>query len=141
MALSDSCARILNELAKELVDYSDFGYEPKQVCHIVDALFSLASFVVGQDLPPDTPNTDHSLGISRTVIGTIPGVESDGNDAEQASGPAIAKLLADVSKVHPRLRKGLDDVYAELVSRPDHVLTQIDPDIRGKLEAVLKHQG
>jgi hypothetical protein len=136
MALSDTCSDTLHELGRELVWYSDWGYKPEQLIPVIDALYNLATFTAGQDSPPNSPNTNPSIGISRVVIGAILGAEMDDDDFGKKSAAAILTLLPLIAKVHPKLSKSLDDVYSEITSDTESFMIKMYPNILTKLEAV-----
>lgn len=140
MALSDSCSDALHELAREVVWYSDWGYNPEQLIPVIDALYNLATFTAGQDTPPDMPNPNPSAGVSRVVVGAILGAEMDDDEFGQKSAAAILTLLPEICKVHPRLAKSLDDVYIEITTNADSFMTKMYPTILSKLEAVRSNQ-
>ena len=140
MALSDSCSDALTELARELVWYSDWDYKPEQLIPVIDALYNLATFTAGQDIPPNMPNANPTAGVSRVVVGAILGAEMDDDEFGQKSAAAILTLLPKISKVHSRLAKSLDDVYIEITTNADSFMTEMYPDILSKLEAVRSNQ-
>jgi len=82
------------------------------------------------------PNTNPSIGISRAVVGAILGAEMEDDEFGKKSAAAILTLLPKIAKVHPNLAKSLDDVYAEITSISDSVMTMMHPNIISKLEAV-----
>jgi hypothetical protein len=136
MALSDICSDALHELGEGLVMYSDWGYHPELLIPVIDALYNLATFTNGQDVPPGMPNPNPSLGISRVVVGAILGAEMEDDEFGKKSAAAILTLLPQIAKVHPNLAKSLDDVYAEITTSSESVMTEMYPDILSKLEAV-----
>ncbi len=136
MALSDTCSDALSEIGRYLVWYSDWDYKPEQLIPVIDALYNLATFTNGQDTPPGMPNTNPSIGISRAVVGAILGAEMDDDEFGKKSASAILTLLPQIAKVHPKLAKSLDDVYAEITTSSDSVMTMMYPNILSKLEAV-----
>jgi len=140
MALSDTCSDTLHELGRELVWYSDWGYKPEQLIPVIDALYNLATFTAVQDSPPSSTNTNPSIGISRVVIGAILGAEMDDDEFGQKSAAAILTLLPQISKVHSKLAKSLDDVYAEITNNTDSFMTKMYPNILSKLESVRSNQ-
>lgn len=136
MALSDTCSDTLHELGKELVWYSDWGYKPEELIPVIDALYNLATFTNGQDTQPEMPNPNPSIGISRTVVGAILGAEMEDDEFGKKSAAAILTLLPQIAKVHPNLAKSLDDVYDEITTSSESVMTMMYPNILSKLEAV-----
>lgn len=133
MALSDTCSDTLHELGRELVWYSDWDYKPETLIPVIEALYNLATFTAGQDAPH---NSNPSIAVSRTVVGAILGAEMDDDEFGKASAAAILKLLPQIAKVHPNLAKSLDDVYAEITTSSESVMTMMYPNILSKLEAV-----
>jgi hypothetical protein len=140
MALSDTCSDTLNELGRELVWYSDWGYKPEQLIPVIDAMYNLATFTAGQDSPPNSTNTNPSIGISRVVIRAILGAEMDDDELGQKSAATILTLLPKISKVHSKLAKSLDDVYIEITTNTDSFMTKMYPNILSKLESVRSNQ-
>jgi hypothetical protein len=116
--------------------YSDWGYRPEQLIPVIDALYNLATFTNGQDVPPGMPNPNPSLGISRVVVGAILGAEMEDDEFGKKSAAAILTLLPQIAKVHPNLAKSLDDVYAEITTSSESIMTEMYPDILSKLEVV-----
>ena len=140
MALSDSCSDALHQLAREIVWYSDWGYKPEQFIPVIDALYNLATFTAGQDTPPKMHNPNPSTGVSRVVVGAILGAEMEDYEFGQKSADAILTLLSQISKVHSKLAKSLDDVYVEITTNADSIMTKNYPDILTKLESIRSNQ-
>ena len=140
MALSDSCSDVLNDLAKELVWYSDWGYQPEQLIPVIDALYNLASFTVGQDVPPGMLKHDPELGISRIVIGAILGVELKDDEIGRACSAEILQLLPEISRVHSRLSKSIDDVHAEVSKNAESFMIKMNPEILNQLTEIMKNK-
>ena len=59
--LSDVCSDTLNNMAEDLVNYSDFGYCPKQISIFVDAMYSLAKLGFQLDTPPSVVHPNPKL--------------------------------------------------------------------------------
>lgn len=140
MALSDSCSDALTELARELVWYSDWDYKPEQLIPVIDALYNLATFTAVQDTPPNMPDINPSIVVSRVVVGAILGAEMDDDEFGKESAAAILTLLPEICKVHPLLAKSLDDVYMEITTNAGSFMTKMYPNILSKLEAVRSNQ-
>jgi len=136
MALSDTCSDTLHELGRELVWYSDWGYKTEHLIPVIDAMYNLATFTNGQDTPPGMTNLNPSIAISRVVVGAILGAEMDDDEFGKKSAAAILTLLPKIAKVHPKLAKSLDDVYTEITTSSNSVMTMLYPKILPKLEAV-----
>jgi len=147
MSLSDSCSDALHKLARELVWYSVFHYKPEQLIPVIDALYNLATFTSNQEFrnvndftPPNMPNINPSINIGRVVIGAILGAEMDDDEFGQKSAAAILTLLPEISKLHSKLAKSLDDVYVEITTDPHSFMTLIYPNILSKLESIRSSQ-
>ena len=56
MALSDSCWDTIGTLSRDLTRYADLGYDPSHAANIIDAVFSLATFAIEQNVAPMIKN-------------------------------------------------------------------------------------
>lgn len=139
MALSDTCVETLQELGRELVWYSDWGYSPEEIIPVIDALYNLATFTIGQDAQPGTSNSNLSMGISRLVVGAILGAEMGDDDFGKNSAAKILEFLPEIAKIHPKFSQSLDEVYNEIKSESESFMAQMYPNILTKLEAVRSH--
>ena len=137
MALSDTCSDTLHSLAEDLVHYTDWGYGPQQIAHVIDAMYSLATLGSQLDTPPDFVNPNPQLVIHSITIGSI--LETDDEDKEEGS-IAKLKMLAEVSKVHSLLASGLEAIYCEVMTNDDSIIAKINPSVISQLERIRKFQ-
>ena len=127
MALSDTCFEALDDLQNDLVSYADWGYSPKELNRIVIAMFELGSFMVRQDIPPDSSSDKVDDAIDRVVVGIL--LEK----AHTQNCKIICSILAEVAKMNARLNQSIESMVDDLTSesrlfdviKAPHVLNQL----------------
>ena len=127
MALSDTCFEALDDLQNDLVGYADWGYSPKELNRIVIAMFELGSFMVRQDIPPDSSLDKVDDAIDRIVVGIL--LEK----AHTQNCKIICSILAEVAKMNARLNQSIESMVDDLTSesrlfdviKAPHVLNQL----------------
>jgi|LauGreDrversion4_2_1035121.scaffolds.fasta_scaffold352932_1 hypothetical protein len=139
MALSDSCWDTIGTLSRDLTRYADLGYDPSHAANIIDAVFSLATFAIEQDVAPYKHLVNSRLGVSRCVVESLLGVAAAEDNIGKSITPAL-KLLANVSKIHLELKQSFDDVYSEVSSTPGHFMLRTNPNLLSQLEVIRQCQ-
>ncbi len=71
MALSDTCYEALETLKDDLIGYADWEYSPVELGRIVNAMYELATFMVGQDLPPNSPKDNLNEIVDGVVVASM----------------------------------------------------------------------
>jgi len=137
MALSDVCSDTLHSLGEDLVNYSDWGYSPEQVLHVVDAMYSLGILGGQLDTPPDFIHPNPELALHSIVLGAILDTEDDSN---KELDEAKLKMLADLSKFDERTARGLNILNKEITENPNSYILKLNPKLPEQLAEIKKFQ-
>lgn len=137
MALSDICSDTIHSLADDLVNYSDWGYSPQQVKHVVDAMYCLATLGSQLDTPPDFEHPNPELLIHNLVLGSI--LETEHENYKEL-GEAKLKMLSDLSAVDIRTANGIDAIYKDVTENPESFTWKINPIVLFQLNEIKRFQ-
>lgn len=131
MSLEDSCFDMLYSLAGDIIHYSNSGYSPQRLIPLFDAMYNLATYTNLGDVMPGAEQDLLLLGIDSLVI--TPFLIRD-DDSKATS----LHILADVSKLHPRLANSINRVFVELTMDSKHYFLARDEDYFSNLTEVKK---
>jgi hypothetical protein len=135
--LSDVCSDTLHSLGEDLVNYADWGYSPKQVLYVVDAMYSLATLGAQLDTPPDFIHPNPELALHSIVLGAILETEDETNKELDV---AKLKMLSDLSKIDKRTAHGLNLINKEVVENPTSFILKFNPKLLQQLTEIKKFQ-
>ncbi len=99
MALSDTCSDVSNQLASDIINYLDWGYEVEGISKLLDAIFLIASFQAAQDVPFFS-DAEQTLASNRIVIGLF---ENHLRNADEET----RSHFSEVVQVNQRLKDAL----------------------------------
>ena len=137
MALSDICSSTLNSLANELAHYSDWGYSPQQVKHVIDAMYSLATLGSQLDTPPDFEHPNPELYIHNLVLGSI--LETE-HESYKDVGKTKLKMLADLSAIDIRTANGINAIFKDVTENPKSFTWEINPNVLIQINEIRRFQ-
>ena len=137
MALSDTCSDTIHSLANDLVNYSDWGYSPRQVKHVVDAMYSLATLGSQLDMPPNFEHPNPKLLIHNLVLGSI--LETEHESCKEL-GEAKLKMLSELSSIDIRTANGINAIYKDVTENPESFTWKINPNVLIQLNAIRRIQ-
>lgn len=129
MALSDTCAEVVHMLSMDFVNYADFDYTPSELNRLINGIYSLTEFMVAQDLSPECPEIFIEPGVNRNVIGNIlmAAFKIREEDADCVDHTLI--MMSNIKKINPRLNNGIESLFEEIKTRPDHFMRAKNPKI------------
>ncbi len=105
MSLSDKCLEALENLQNDFVSYADWDYEVEELSRIVQAMYELGTFFVRQNFPPDLSlNPIDEIIDEFVVIGIL-------EKAQAENSAIVCSVVAEISKVNPRLNQGIDSLF------------------------------
>lgn len=106
MALSDTCSDVSWQLASDIVNYLDYGYDREDISKLVDVIFSIAAFQAKQDVPFFN-ESEQKQAINRLVISTFKSLLQKGNAESR-------KLFAQIAQVNLNLQNAIRSTEEEL---------------------------
>ena len=137
MALSDICSDTIHSLSNDLVHYSDWGYSPRQVKYVVDAMYSLATLGSHLDTPPDFEHPNAELWIHNIVLGSI--LETE-HESYKELGETKLKMLADLSAIDARTANGIDAIWKDVTENPESYTWEINPNVLIQINEIRRFQ-
>ena len=135
MALSDTCADVLDTLATDLIHYSTMGYDPKELSKIITAMYELSSFMVTHDMPPDRPINALDNAVNNIVIVNIL-AKAKTNNTE-----SVCDNLSSICKLNQRLQEGVEALITKLSSQEGMLEVLKDPYIYDQLNKIKSSTG
>lgn len=132
MALSDSCFDALNDLQYDMVGYADWGYSPKELNRIVNAMFELGTFMVRQDVSPEHSLDNVENAVDRVVLGSLLDKAHDQNCEN------ICSVLAEIAKLNARLNQSIESMIGDLTSESGLLEVIKKPHILSQLQEIKK---
>ena len=105
MALSDTSSDVSWQLASDIVNYLDCGYDREDISKLVDVIFSLAAFQAKQDVPFFS-ESEQKKAMNRIVVGMFKSL-LEKSDAESR------KLFSQISQVNINLKNALNSAEEE----------------------------
>ena len=92
MALSDTCSDVSWQLASDIVNYLDCGYDREDISKLIDVIFSIAAFQAKQDVPFYS-ESEQKQAMNRIVVGMFKSL-LEKSDAESR------KLFSQITQVN-----------------------------------------
>ena len=111
MALSDTCADVLDTLATDLIHYSTMGYDPKELSKIITAMYELSSFMVTHDMPPDVVVNNLNMFLDNCVVDNLL------QKAEKSGDNDFPEVLAGIARHNLRLKQGINNLINQLSNK------------------------
>ena len=105
MALSDTCSEVSWQLASDIVNYLDCGYDREDIFKLVDVIFSLAAIQAKHDVPFFS-ESEQEKAMNRIVVGMFKSL-LENSDAESR------KLFSQISQVNLNFKNALKTSEAE----------------------------
>ena len=99
MALSDTCSDVSWQLASDIVNYLDCGYDREDISKLIDVIFSIAAFQAKQDVPFFS-ESEQNQAMNRIVVGMFKSL-LENSDAESR------KLFSQIAQVNINLKNAL----------------------------------
>ncbi len=132
MALSDTCFEALESLKDDLIGYADWDYSPVELSRIVNAMYELATFMVGQDMPPNSPKDNLNEVVDGVVVASIL------DKAHKEKSEKILSVLASIAKVNAKLSNSIDAMVENLSSKERMLDVIKDPRLMEQLKEIQK---
>lgn len=111
MALSDTCADVLDKLANDLINYSSMGYDPKELSKIITAMYELSSFMVTHDMPPMMVTKNLDMFLDNCVVYSLL------QKAEKSGDNNFPEVLAEIASHNLRLKQGINNMINQLSNK------------------------
>ncbi len=105
MALSDTCSDVSWQLASDIINYLDCGYDREDISKLIDVIFSIAAFQAKQDLPFFS-ESEQKQAINRIVVGMFKSL-LEKSDAESRM------LFAQIAQTNLSLKTALKTTEEE----------------------------
>lgn len=105
MALSDTCSDVSWQLASDIVNYLDCGYDREDISKLIDVIFSIALFQAKQDVPFFS-ESEQKQAMNRIVVGMFKSL-LEKSDAESR------KLFSQIAQINLNLKTALKSIEEE----------------------------